>query len=120
MPLKPDLKTTVATDPSRDEQLITLKGKLIGSPECYALLDETRDRVQEGLKQIVLDMSAVEMINSAGAGILAAMLTSSRNQNGALSLVGLSDRNRKVLEFLHLHQFAKFCDNLAEARADRS
>ncbi len=116
MTLKPNLKTTVATDPGRDEQLVTLKGKLIGSPACYALLDETRDRVQDGLKFIILDMSAVEMINSAGAGILAAMLTSTRNQGGALSLVGLSDRNRKVLEFLHLHQFANFCDSLEQAR----
>ena len=62
-------------------------------------------------------MSAVEMINSAGAGILAAMLTSTRNNDGALVLVGLSDRNRKVLEFLHLHQFARFCETVDEARA---
>ncbi len=116
MSLKPNLKTTVATDPGRREQLVTLKGKLIGSPECYALLDETRERVKDGLVRIILDMSAVEMINSAGAGILAAMLTSTRNSQGSLSLVGLNDRNRKVLEFLHLHQFARFCDTLETAR----
>ena len=114
---KPGLRTTVATDPNHGEQLVTLKGRLIGSPECYALLDETRERVQDGLTVIILDMSAVEMINSAGAGILAAMLTSTRNNAGRLALVGLSERNRKVLEFLHLHQFARFCDDLEQARA---
>jgi anti-anti-sigma factor len=116
MTQKPSLRTTVATDPDRGEQLATLRGKLIGSPECYALLDETRDRVQEGLTAIILDMSEVDMINSAGAGILAAMLTSARNREGSLSVVGLNPRNRQVLEFLHLHQFVRFCDTLAQAR----
>lgn len=117
MTQKPSLRTTVATDPGRGEQLVTLKGKLIGSPECYALLDETRERVRDGLPMIILDMSAVEMINSAGAGILAAMLTSTRNHEGSLSLVGLGERNRRVLEFLHLHQFVRFCDDVDEARS---
>jgi anti-anti-sigma factor len=117
MTQKPSLRTTVATDPKRGEQLVTLRGKLIGSPECYALLDETRDRVQDGLAAIILDMSEVELINSAGAGILAAMLTSTRNHAGSLSLVGMNPRNRQVLEFLHLHQFVRFCDDVEQARA---
>jgi anti-anti-sigma factor len=120
MTQKPSLRTTVATDQGRGEQLVTLKGRLIGSPECYALLDETRERVQDGLIRIILDMSEVEMINSAGAGILAAMLTSTRNQGGGLALVGLNDRNRRVLEFLHLHEFACLCDSVEQARARMS
>mgnify|MGYP000122606734 CR=1 FL=1 len=71
---------------------------------------------KESVALIILDMSEVEMINSAGAGILAAMLTSTRNQDGSLALVGLSERNRRVLEFLHLHQFARFCDTVEQAR----
>jgi anti-anti-sigma factor len=81
------------------------------------MLDETRDRIQEGLPIVILDMTAVEMINSAGAGILAAMVTSSRRQQGKICLVGLNDRCRKVLEFMHLHQFTCIRDTIDEARA---
>ena len=70
------------------------------------------------MAEVILDMNEVEMINSAGAGILAAMLTSIRSRDGALALVGLSERNRTVLEFLHLHQFARLCDSIDEARKE--
>ena len=118
MSLKPSLKYTVATDAARTEQLLTLKGKLMGSPECYEMLDETRERTQDGLPIIILDMTAVDMINSAGAGILAAMVTSARRQEGKVCLVGLNDRCRQVLEFMHLHEFTCIRDTLDEARAD--
>jgi len=114
---KPSLKVSVATDAGRGEQILTLKGKLIGSPECYELLDDTRERVQDGLPVVILDLTAVDMINSAGAGILAAMITSARRQDGKVCLMGLSDRCRKVLEFMHLHQFTTFCNDIEQARS---
>ncbi|HOX25398.1 MAG TPA: STAS domain-containing protein [Candidatus Krumholzibacteria bacterium] len=113
---KPSLITILATDPDRAEQVVTLKGKLIGTPECYAFLDETRERIQDGLIRVILDLSQVELINSTGAGILAALLISARRQNGGLALVGLSDRCLQVLEFMHLHHFAAICDSIDVAR----
>ena len=114
---KPCHSAIVATDAARSEQLMTLKGKLLGAPACYTLLDEIRERIQDGLPQVILDMTAVSMINSAGAGILAAIYTSARRKDGSLSLVGLNERSRKVLEFMHLQQFVCFCDTLEQARA---
>ncbi len=117
MQQKPSLKFTVTTDADRAEQILTLKGKLVGTSECYSLLDDTRERVQDGLKVIILDMSAVDLINSNGCGILAAMITSAGHKEGKVCLVGLNDRNRQVLEIMQLHQFATLFESMEQARA---
>jgi len=114
---KPCLSTVLSTDVDRGEQVIALKGKLLGTAECYEFLDDTRERIRDGFVRVVLDMSHVELINSTGVGILAAVLTSVRRQEGSLALVGLPERARQVLEFMRLHEFAHFCDSLAAARA---
>ena len=120
MERKPCLRSNVSENAQRAEQTLSLQGKLVGTPECYALLEDTRARVQQGLKHVVIDMHEVDLVNSAGAGIIAALLTSTQRQGGKLILVGMQDRTRRVLEFMQLHRFAVFCDNLAEARAAES
>ena len=115
---KPSLKVTVTTDTGRSEQLVLLSGKLMGSPEGYTLLDDTREKIQEGFNQVIVDLTAVTLINSAGAGVLAAMLTSAKRREGKLVLIGLNDRTRRVLEFMNLDQVVAFCETLEEARGE--
>jgi len=115
MDRKPTLRVNVTTDPGKNRQVLTLKGKLLGTVETFTMLEETRERIQDSMTCVVLDMSQVEMINSTGAGVLAALFTSANRQGGQLKLVGLNERCRRVLEFLHLHEFAIFSDTMAEA-----
>jgi len=120
MKRKPSTEIHLTTDPQRSEQIMVLKGKLLGTPECYEMLDEIRDRIQDGLTRVVIDMSSVDLINSAGAGILAAIVTSANRQGGRLILVGLQERCQRVLEFMHLHTFATFCSNMDEAHSSEA
>lgn len=112
---RPILTTDVETRPDQQAQIVTLKGKLLGSPEGYEMLEDIRERTEEGLTRICLVMSDVEMINSSGAGILASVYQAATGAGGSLYLVGLQERCRKVLTFMHLHEFAHFVDTVGDA-----
>jgi anti-anti-sigma factor len=103
--------------PEARAQVLVLRGKLVGMPEFYQLLEDSRDRIKDGYPHVVVDMSGVELINSSGAGILAALCQSARNAGGSVALVNLNDRSRKVLELLRLQDFARFVGTVDEALA---
>ncbi len=111
----PVLSYTVEHHPEPTTQLVVLRGKLVGSPEAYRLLEETRDRIQEGQTRVCLVMDDVGMINSSGAGVIAAMYMSARRQDGRLILAGVQERGRKVLEFMHLNDFVEIVDTVGDA-----
>jgi len=109
---RPDLHVNTELVPEKHAQVVTLSGKLVGAPETYALLDDVRERIQQGLVRVCLDLSDVDLINSSGAGVLAAMCLSARRNDGNLVIAGLHDRPRKVLEFMRLQDFAVFVPSL--------
>ncbi len=115
MQRKTPLHVTVEPKPDHHRQDLTLKGKLLGTPECYDMLEEIRERIEDGMTQVIMDMREVTMISSTGAGVLAATLTAANQKDGKLVLVGLNERCRQVLEFMHLNEFAAFVDTVADA-----
>jgi len=109
MPHRPTIRVTDENQTGQT-QTYTLSGKLLGTPECYQFLEDLRDRIRDGHVLVRLHMQDVDMINSSGAGILAALAESARKQNGSLTLVGVQPRSRKVLEFMRLHEFIDLAD----------
>ena len=89
-------------------QSYTLAGKLLGTPECYEFLDDIRDRIHDGQPDVRLYMHHVDVVNSSGLGILAAVSDAARQAGGCLTLVGVPQRNRKVMDFMHLNEFIRF------------
>lgn len=89
-------------------QSYSVAGKLMGTPECYEFLDDVRDRIHDGRPHVRLLMQHVDLINSSGVGILAAISEASRNADGELTVVGLPERSRKVLAVMHLDEFIRF------------
>ena len=82
--------------------LLRLSGALSSSRESYALLDEVRDNLRANYKKIVFNLENVERLTSAGVGILCACFTSIANSKGKMYLVGVSDRNRTLLDIVGL------------------
>jgi anti-sigma B factor antagonist len=70
---------------------------------------------QDGKFKLVLEMSGVEYINSAGLRILAEFLTESREKRGDLRLVGLNYRVRRVFEIVGFSKFFRIYNTVLEA-----
>jgi anti-anti-sigma factor len=79
-------------------------GAIVSLPPL--ILGEDEDRLVEAVdralgfrpRRLVLDFTAVTMINTAGVGVLVLLLETTRQAGTALVLAGVRDRQRLLLE----------------------
>jgi anti-anti-sigma factor len=84
--------------------IFSLDGR-IDTEGAEELEEALRAGVTEGRYKMVLDMTQVSYISSAGLRTLASVLTQNQERDGDLKLVGL---NRKVLRVLRIIGFDRF------------
>jgi anti-sigma B factor antagonist len=65
--------------------------------------DLVRDQLQQGYKNILLNLRDVRHIDSAGVGELMSCYTSVRNQGGQLKLMNLSKNVHNLLQITKLY-----------------
>jgi anti-anti-sigma factor len=70
---------------------------------------------EEGTSRIILDLSEVTYINSAGLRILADFLCRMQERGGDLLLVRLSPRIQRVLQIIGFDNFFRIFDSLDQA-----
>jgi len=82
-----------------DSQIIvyTLFGYLYGSPHSYEFQEEVRGKIASGVSRIVIDLEAVEKIDSAGLGILASVMWSASQAGGGMVLAAVPPTVEKLL-----------------------
>jgi anti-sigma B factor antagonist len=92
----------------------TLQGRVdsVGAVELEQALYEA---LGAGRIQIILDLSQVTYINSAGLRILADVLTQNQANGGNLVLVAPSSRVRRVLQIVGFDRFFRMFDNIESA-----
>jgi anti-anti-sigma factor len=115
-------KLEVASE-SRDDRtwVYTLSGSLFGSTEGYAFQEEVRQKIASGVTRIVIDLAAVEKIDSSGIGILVALMWSASSGGAGLVLASLSKTVEKVLAIAMLLDHIDHADTIPDAldRLDR-
>lgn len=82
--------------------IIALSGKIMGGPEATEINDKIHELIDSGGKKIIIDLSAVDWMNSSGLGILIAAITTLKNNGGALSLTHVSERIMNLLKITKL------------------
>ena len=94
-----------------------LEGRIdsIGAGELETLLKQA---VAEGRAKIVLDLSQVQYINSAGLRTLAEILTQCRAQEGDLRLVTVNPKVERVFRIIGFDRFFKSYDSVQDAIAN--
>jgi anti-anti-sigma factor len=108
-------------DPARHALVCTLTGKLIGRPDCYSFLQDTRRHIEGGLINVILDFSEIQRIDSTGVGILASIYTSANRRGGRVFIVNPDARAREVMTVMRLFDFLETTATVdaALARAER-
>ncbi len=114
MTKKPIIQVESSFDEPRQAWIYQAKGKLIGSQLCYEFLEEARDRVVEGVPNVVIDLSRITMLNSTGIGIIAALFNTTKEHAGKVYLIGATDASRRPLASTHVWDFLEKCDSLAD------
>jgi anti-sigma B factor antagonist len=98
---------------SAQVSLIDLNGRLTFFE--VGILRETITRlVREGRKQIVLNLSGLQYLDSSGIGELARMYAMVLKNGGEMKVIGLTPKIEEILKVTHLYQvFPEFPDEQA-------
>jgi anti-sigma B factor antagonist len=97
MPIK--METTV----SDDVVILYCVGRLVFGDETAAFRERVRN-ILLGTQQIIVNLSGIEYIDSAGLGTLAGMLASTRNRHGDIKLVHPNERVADLLQRTRLNR----------------
>jgi anti-sigma B factor antagonist len=77
--------------------VLELDGRITVGPEASALREKTAQLMSEGKKNLVLELSRVDFIDSTGLGALVICATTLRKSGGNVKLVNLNRRNIELL-----------------------
>lgn len=87
--------------------LISFYDKLMDAPRAFRLKTELKSLLTQPEVAVVLDLSHVEVIDSAGFGVLISLLKRIKFLNGSLSIINV---NASVLELFEYLQLDKIFD----------
>ncbi len=99
-------------------EVVALEGRIVLGEESNALREKVKGFLAGGKKNIVLNMSNVTYIDSAGLGTLVASHHSAKTQGASLKLSNLGQKFQEVLQVTKLLTVFEVYDS--EAAAIRS
>ena len=95
--------------------VVSLKGDLtIGDSEA-AFKRTVAGLLEQGKPNILIDCSALRIVDSTGLGALVRALTTSQNEGGQTKLLSVGPHLRKLLEMTQLHSVFEMFEDRAEA-----
>jgi anti-sigma B factor antagonist len=77
--------------------VLELEGSVLGGPDATVLNETLHKLVEKDKKQVLLDLSGVQTMNSSGLSMLIAALTTMRNAGGDLKLAAASKKIESLL-----------------------
>jgi len=95
--------------------VVELQGRIEGGPFAQEFKNTLQDLIQKNRKNIVVDMSGINFINSNGIGILVSGFTTVKNGGGELKLVNSSNKVTGVLAVTKLNQIFQNFESLDDA-----
>ena len=95
--------------------VIELKGNVMGGPEAAELNDLLHKLLEEGKKNIIIDLSDVKFMNSSGLGMLISGYTTIKNGGGNLKLANATDKIQSLLVITKLITIFENYDSVDEA-----
>jgi anti-sigma B factor antagonist len=95
--------------------VVALNGRIVLGEESNSLRERVKALIAEGKKKIVLNMTNVTYIDSAGLGMLVAAHVSAKNHAAALHLSNLGNKFHDVLQLTRLLTVFSVYDTEAEA-----
>ncbi len=97
--------------------IIELKGNVMGGPDAVNLNEKLHELIDQGKKNVVVNLSKVKFMNSSGLGMLIGGLTTLRKAGGDLRIANASDKIESLLMVTKLITVFKHFRSVDEAVA---
>jgi anti-sigma B factor antagonist len=95
--------------------ILELKGKLVGGSLNGRMNQTLNNLLDQGKKNIVVDLSSVTHINSSGMGILISGYSKVKDKGGALKLANLTSKMKGLLSITKLNRIFETYNSVDEA-----
>jgi anti-sigma B factor antagonist len=95
--------------------VLELKGKLMGGPFMQEMNETLHRLIDEGKKNVVVDLGGVTFVSSSGIGILISGYTTMTNSGGNLKIANTSDKVRGLLSITKLDSIFEHYTTVEEA-----
>jgi anti-anti-sigma factor len=95
--------------------VLDLKGRLELDDGDTVLRDTINRLVEEGRVQLLLDLTNVTRLDSAGIGMLVGKYLTVRKRNGTIKLLHLTDRTSRLLHITKLESVFEIFQDEAQA-----
>ncbi len=77
--------------------IIELKGNVMGGPEAQEFSDLLHKLLEEGKKNVIIDLAETKFMNSSGLGMLISGYTTVKNGGGAMKLANATEKIESLL-----------------------
>ena len=95
--------------------VIELKGNVMGGDDTKEFNELLHKLLDEGKKNIIVDLSEVKFMNSSGLGMLIGGLTTMKKGNGSMKLARTTDKIESLLVITKLSQIFESFETVEEA-----
>jgi anti-anti-sigma factor len=99
-----------------DVNILGLHGRL-DLTSASELKDASRDIIDKQNCKLILNMEAVDFINSSGLGALVSILKDVRSSKGTIKLTGLAPYVKEIFDITQLSNIFDICENDQIARS---
>ena len=97
--------------------ILSLSGKMMGGPETQSVHDHIRSLMNDGIKNVVIDLGDVKWMNSSGMGVLMASMTTLNAKDGNLALARVTEKVKSLLIITQLIKVFKTFETVERAIA---
>ena len=95
--------------------VIELKGNVMGGPDTQEFGDLLHKLLDEGKKNVVVDLAEVKFMNSSGLGMLISGFTTMKNGGGAFKLANATEKINSLLVITKLITIFEHFNSVDEA-----
>jgi anti-sigma B factor antagonist len=97
--------------------VLSMSGKLMGGKDAETFHETIKRELGDGHRNILIDLSGVDWINSTGLGILISAAHTVKREDGVLKLCRISSRVESILMVTRLNMIFETYDDEAQALA---
>jgi anti-sigma B factor antagonist len=98
-----------------DITVVELSGKLALGRESQRIESLVDELVEKGTQRLIVDMTAVHYIDSAGVGMVALAAGKMKETGGKLAVVASEGRVLQLLKLTQMNTIVNVCPTVAEA-----
>jgi anti-sigma B factor antagonist len=95
--------------------VLDMSGRLVLGDGDGALKDRVNTLLQQGSRQVVLNVGEVSYVDSAGLGVIVSASLAARKAGGVVRLLNPSKRLQQLLEMAKLFTILDVCQSEAQA-----